>query len=184
MNARSGHDVRTSPNRANSAKFASSEIHCFPSPLCAEGPPFRARVWPTGRDLWRVKASRRSLSVAEAWRSKRRSSLWIHKKRKEIHYNLMASCLSKLHSNPTFSIALFSPLGPHSGSGAVPWTPTTPPHSPPLRGRPRDALLCITHRNRGKSFGFLWNCCFPESQSILPHCLYVAISQVILPLDR
>ena len=57
---------------------------------------------------------------------------------------MMASCLSKLHSDPMFSIALISPLGPHSGSGAVPRTPATPRHSPPLRGRPRDALFCIT----------------------------------------
>ena len=42
---------------------------------------------------------------------------------------MMASCLSKLHSDPMFSIALISPLGPHSGSGAVPRTPATPPRS-------------------------------------------------------
>ena len=53
---------------------------------------------------------------------------------------MMVSCLSKLHSDPMFSIALFSPLGPQTGSGAVPRTPATPRHSPPLRGRPRDAL--------------------------------------------
>ena len=53
---------------------------------------------------------------------------------------MMASCLSKLHSDPMFSIALISPLGPQTGSGAVPRTPATPRHSPPLRGRPRDAL--------------------------------------------
>ena len=52
---------------------------------------------------------------------------------------MMASCLSKLHSDPMFSIALISPLGPQTGSGAVPRTPATPRHSPPLRGRPRDA---------------------------------------------
>ena len=39
-----------------------------------------------------------------------------------------------------FSIAQISSLGPHSGSGAVPRTPATPRHSPPLRGRPRDVL--------------------------------------------
>ena len=32
---------------------------------------------------------------------------------------MVASCSPKLRSDPTFSIALFSPLGPHSGSGAV-----------------------------------------------------------------
>ena len=53
---------------------------------------------------------------------------------------MMASCLSKLHSDPMFSITLISPLGPQTGSGAVPRTPATPRHSPPLRGRPRDAL--------------------------------------------
>ena len=39
-----------------------------------------------------------------------------------------------------FFIALILPLGPRTGSGAVPRTPATPRHSPPLRGRPRDAL--------------------------------------------
>ena len=39
---------------------------------------------------------------------------------------MMASCLSKLHSDPMFYIAFFSPLGPHSGSGAVPRTPALP----------------------------------------------------------
>ena len=58
---------------------------------------------------------------------------------------MMASCLSKLHSDPMFYIAFFSPLGPHSGSGAVPRTPATPRHSPPLRGRPRDVLYYYYH---------------------------------------
>ena len=53
---------------------------------------------------------------------------------------MMASCLSKLHSDPMLSIVHFSPLGPQTGSGAAPRTPATPRHSPPLRGRPRDAL--------------------------------------------
>ena len=39
---------------------------------------------------------------------------------------MMASCSPKLRSDPTFSIGLFSPLGPHSGSGAVPRTPALP----------------------------------------------------------
>ena len=39
---------------------------------------------------------------------------------------MMASCSPKLRSDPTFSIGLFSPLGPHSGSGAVPLTPALP----------------------------------------------------------
>ena len=78
------------------------------------------------------------------WRSKRQTSIWIHETRKEIHYNLVASCLPKLHSDPMFSIVLFSPLGPQTGCGAVPWTLETPRHSPPLRSRPRDALFCIT----------------------------------------
>ena len=78
------------------------------------------------------------------WRSKRQTSIWIHETRKEIHYNLVASCLPKLHSDPTFSIVLFSPLGPQTGCGAVPRTLETPRHSPPLRSRPRDALFCIT----------------------------------------
>ena len=39
------------------------------------------------------------------------------------------------------AIVLFSSLGPQTGSGAVPRTPETPPHSLPLRGRPRDALF-------------------------------------------
>ena len=86
---------------------------------------------------------KRSLSVAEMWRSKRQTSTWIHETRKEIHYNLVASCLPKLHSDPTFSIVLFSPLGPQTGCGAVPGTLETPRHSPPLRSRPRDALFCI-----------------------------------------
>ena len=41
------------------------------------------------------------------------------------------------------SIVLFSPLGPQTGSGAVPRTPATPRHSPPLpecRDTPRDTL--------------------------------------------
>ena len=50
-----------------------------------------------------------------------------------------------------FSIALISPLGPHSGSGAVPWTPATPPHSPPLRDRPGDALFCMFRRPPGST---------------------------------
>ena len=86
VNARSGRDVRTSPNRAkvaNRANRAHPEIHCFPSPLCAEGPPFRARVWPTYREVMRVKNSKTSLSVAETWRSKRQTSLWIRETRKE-----------------------------------------------------------------------------------------------------
>ena len=65
------------------------------------------------------------------------------RKKKEIHYNLVASCSPKLHSDPTFSIALLSPLGPQTGCGAVPRTLETPRHSPPLRSRPRDALFCI-----------------------------------------
>ena len=39
-----------------------------------------------------------------------------------------------------FPSSFFSPLGPQTGSGAVPRTPETPRHSPPLRGRPRDAF--------------------------------------------
>ena len=39
---------------------------------------------------------------------------------------MMASCSPKLRSDPTFSIALFSPLGPRTGSGAVPRTPALP----------------------------------------------------------
>ena len=93
--------------------------------------------------LWGSLFPKRSLSVAEMWRSKRQTSIWIHETRKEIHYNLVASCLPKLHSDPTFSIALFSPLGPQTGCGAVPRTLETPRHSPPLRSRPRDALFCI-----------------------------------------
>ena len=76
------------------------------------------------------------------WRSKRQASIWVHEEKKK-HYNLVASCLPKLHSDPTFSIALFSPLGPRTGCGAVPRTLETPRHSPPLRSRPRDALFCI-----------------------------------------
>ena len=64
---------------------------------------------------------------------------------------MMASCLSKLHSDPMFSIALISPLGPHSGSGAVPRTPATPPHSPPLRDRPGDALFSMFRRPPGST---------------------------------
>ena len=89
---------------------------------------------------------KRSLSVAETWPSKRQGSIWVHEKRKEIHYNPVASCLSKLHSDPTFSIVLFSPLGPQTGSGAVPRTPATLRHSPLLQGRPRDALFSFPAR--------------------------------------
>ena len=39
---------------------------------------------------------------------------------------MMASCSPKLRSDPTFSIALFSHLGPRTGSGAVPGTPALP----------------------------------------------------------
>ena len=92
---------------------------------------------------WGSLSRKRSLAVAEIWPSKRQSSIWVHEKRKEIHYNPVASCLSKLHSDPTFSITLFSPLGPQTGSGAVPRSPETLRHSPPFRGRPRDALFCI-----------------------------------------
>ena len=63
------------------------------------------------------------------WRSKRQTSIWIHETRKEIHYNLVASCLPKLHSDPIFSIALFSPLGPPKSrnSAALPATPGPAP---------------------------------------------------------
>ena len=111
--------------------------------MSAGGRHFWARIWPTCRHLIRVKNPKRSLSVAEMWRSKRQASIWVHEGKKEMHYNLVASCLSKLHSDPTFSITLFSPLGPQAGSGAVPRSPETLWHSPPLRGRPRDALFCI-----------------------------------------
>ena len=60
---------------------------------------------------------------------------------------MMASCLSKLHSDPTFSIALFSPLGPHSGSGAVPRTPATPPH-PECPQRRRAAMRILPQRRK------------------------------------
>jgi len=85
---------------------------------------------------------KRSLSVAEIWRAKRQSFIWVHERKKEIHYNLVASCLSKLHSDPTFSIVFFSSLGPQTGSGAVPRSPETPRHSPPLRGRPWSGGEC------------------------------------------
>ena len=39
---------------------------------------------------------------------------------------MVASCSPKLSSDPTFSVALFSPLGPRTGSGAVPRTPALP----------------------------------------------------------
>ena len=40
---------------------------------------------------------------------------------------MVASCSPKLRSDPTFKIAFFFlPLGPHSGSGAVPRTPALP----------------------------------------------------------
>ena len=83
MNARSDRYWRTSPKFAKFVKFAHSEIHCFKSELCAGGPSFRARIWPTYRDLMRVKNPKRSLWVAETWRSKRPSSLSIHETRKE-----------------------------------------------------------------------------------------------------
>ena len=44
----------------------------------------------------------------------------VREESKEIQYNPVPSCLSKLHSDPTFSIALFSPLVPQTGSGALP----------------------------------------------------------------
>ena len=144
VNARSGRDVRTSPKVANRAH---SEIHCATSPLCAEGPPLRARVWPKDRDLWRAKNSKRSLSVAETWRSKQRSSPWIHEKRKEIHYNLLASCLSKLHSDPTFSIALFFASGPPL------WLRSRPPDARdsatlPATPRPAPRRLVLYHTQK------------------------------------
>ena len=39
---------------------------------------------------------------------------------------MVASCSPKLRSDPTFKLAFFLPLGPHSGSGAVPRTPALP----------------------------------------------------------
>ena len=39
---------------------------------------------------------------------------------------MVASCSPKLRSDPTFKIAFFLPLGPHSGSGAVRRTPALP----------------------------------------------------------
>ena len=39
---------------------------------------------------------------------------------------MVASCSPKLRSGPTFKLAFFLPLGPHSGSGAVPRTPALP----------------------------------------------------------
>ena len=39
---------------------------------------------------------------------------------------MMASCSPKLRSDPTFKSAFILPLGPHSGSGAVPRTPALP----------------------------------------------------------
>ena len=49
-----------------------------------------------------------------------------HARTKRKTRKMVASCSPKLLSDPTFSIALFSPLGPHSGSGAVPRTPALP----------------------------------------------------------
>ena len=49
---------------------------------------------------------------------------YARKKRKP--RQMMASCSPKLRSDPTFSIGLFLPLVPHSGSGAVPQTPALP----------------------------------------------------------
>ena len=49
---------------------------------------------------------------------------YARKKRKP--RQMVASCSPKLRSDPTFKIAFFLPLGPHSGSGAVPWTPALP----------------------------------------------------------
>ena len=48
------------------------------------------------------------------------------RKKKRKPRQMMASCSPKLHSDPMFYIAFFSPLGPHSGSGAVPRTPALP----------------------------------------------------------
>ena len=70
VNARSGRDRRSSPKFAKVANRAHPEIHRFVRQLSAEGPPFRARIWPTHGDLWRVKDPKRSLSVAEMWRPK------------------------------------------------------------------------------------------------------------------
>ena len=56
---------------------------------------------------------------------------------------MMASCLSKLHSDPTFSIVLFSPLGPQTGSGAVPRSPETPRNSSTLRDQSLLLLLLL-----------------------------------------
>ena len=61
MKPRSGRDRRSSPKLANRAH---PEIHRFVWQISAEGPSFRARIWPTDRDLWRVKDPKRSLSVA------------------------------------------------------------------------------------------------------------------------
>ncbi len=119
VNARSGRDRRSSPNFANRAH---PEIHCFISGLSAEGPSkiglliwiFSLKKIPiNGWDV-ALQASNLPMDTRDNERNPRQ---------------MMARCLSKLHSDPMFSIALISPLGPHSGSGAVPRTPATPPRS-------------------------------------------------------
>ena len=131
--------LRFLANSENSAKFASSEIHCFVWGLSAEGPS------KMGLLIWIFILKKIPISSWDV--ALQASNLPMDTRDNERNpWQMMASCLSKLYSDIMFSIVLFSPLGSQTGSGAVPRTPATPRHSPQLRGRPRDALFSFPSR--------------------------------------
>ena len=136
--------LASSPGAPNSANRGVGEIACFISGLRAEGPS-KIGLLIGIFILKKIPISSWDLALHEP-------NLPMDTRDNERNpRQMMASCLSKLHSDPMFSIALISPLGPHSGSGAVPRTPATPPHSPPLRDRPGDALFCMFRRSPGST---------------------------------
>ena len=114
--------LASSPGRQNSANSSVGEIACFISGLRAEGPS-KIGLLIGIFILKKIPISSWDLALHEP-------NLPMDTRDNERNpRQMMASCLSKLHSDPMFSIALISPLGPHSGSGAVPRTPATPPRS-------------------------------------------------------
>ena len=91
----------------------------FPPLFCVGRRLFGAQISPMDRAPLHAGNPKRHLSQSGIWRFKCRRSISKCEKIKAIQYNLMASCLSQLHTDPRFCVTLFSPLGLKSGSGAV-----------------------------------------------------------------
>ena len=85
--------------------------------------------------LREVLSPKKFLSVAEMWRSKRQTSIWVHEKKKKYITIWWPAVYQSCTQNQRFPSPFFC-LG-------APRSPETLGHSPPLRGRPRDALFCI-----------------------------------------